>query len=130
LKYNISGNNEINPRRISGYAQFSKKLYWGENRVFINGGVRAQQWSFNKETLISPRAQFAIKPDWDADMLFRISGGVYYQAPYYKEIKDLDGTFNENIKAQKSIQLILANDYEFKMVDRPFKLTTELYYKK
>ncbi|MEZ7888831.1 MAG: TonB-dependent receptor plug domain-containing protein, partial [Cloacibacterium sp.] len=130
LKYNISGNNEINPTRISGYAQFSKKLYWGENRVFINGGVRAQQWSFNKETLISPRAQFAIKPDWDADMLFRISGGVYYQAPYYKEIKDLDGTFNENIKAQKSIQLILANDYEFKMVDRPFKLTTELYYKK
>jgi len=61
---------------------------------------------------------------------YRISGGVYYQAPYYKEIKDLDGTFNENIKAQKSIQLILANDYEFKMVDRPFKLTTELYYKK
>ncbi len=102
----------------------------GRNRVFINGGVRAQQWSFNKETLISPRAQFAVKPDWDADMLFRISGGVYYQAPYYKEIKDLDGTFNANIKAQKSIQLILANDYEFKMVDRPFKLTTELYYKK
>ena len=104
MKYNISGNNEINPTRISGYAQFSKN-YIGRKQSFINGGVRAQQWSFNKETLISPRAQFAIKPDWDADMLFRISGGVYYQAPYYKEIKDLDGTFNENIKAQNPFNL-------------------------
>ena len=130
LKYNISGKNEINPMRISGYGQLSRKFYWGENRVFVNAGVRAQHWDFNGETLISPRAQFAIKPDWEADMLFKISGGVYYQAPFYKEIKDLDGNFNPNIKAQRSIQLIVGNDYEFKMVNRPFKLTTELYYKK
>jgi hypothetical protein len=130
LKYHISGQNEINPMRISGYGQFSRKFYWGENRIFVNAGARAQHWDFNNETLISPRAQFAIKPDWDADMLFKISGGVYYQAPFYKEIKDLDGNFNANIKAQRSLQLILSNDYEFKMVERPFKLTTELYYKK
>src|SRR5690606_33162274 len=115
---------------LSGYAQFSKKLFWGTNRVFVNAGVRASHWDFNDETIISPRAQFAIKPDWEMDMLFKLSGGIYYQAPFYKEIKDLDGNFNPNIKSQRSIQVILSNDYEFSMLERPFKLTTEAYYKK
>jgi hypothetical protein len=130
LRYSISGNNHIQPTRISGYAQFSKKFFWGENRMFLNAGVRASHWDFNDETIISPRAQIAIKPNWDMDMLFKLSTGIYYQAPFYKEIKDIDGQFNRNIKSQRSIQVILSNDYEFKMVNRPFKLTTELYYKK
>lgn len=130
LNYSIAGQNDIDPTRISAYAQFSKKFYWGSNRVFINGGARIQNWSFNEETLVSPRAQFAIKPDWDMDMLFRLAGGVYYQAPFYKEIKDLTGAFNPDIKAQRSYQVILANDYEFKFKERNFKLTTEAYYKK
>lgn len=130
LKYQITGKNDIQTNRLSAYAQFGKKFYWGNNRVSVNAGIRASHWDFNKETIISPRVQFAIKPDWEADMLFRISGGIYYQAPFYKEIKDLDGNFNPNIKSQRSIQIILGNDYEFKMADRPFKLTTELYYKK
>jgi len=133
LKFYIAGQNHITPTRISAYAQFSKKFYWGNNRIFVNGGARIQNWSFNSETLFSPRAQIAIKPNWDMDMLFRISGGVYYQAPFYKEIKDLTGAFNSNIEAQKSYQIIIANDYEFQIggKDRkPFKLTTEAYYKK
>lgn len=130
IKYHIGGDNNISPSRISGYAQYSQKLLWGTNKVFFNAGARVQRWSFNGETIFSPRAQFAIKPDWNADMLFKISGGVYYQAPFYKEIKDLDGSFSSNIKAQKSYQVILGNDYEFRMYDRPFKLTTEAYYKK
>lgn len=130
LKYYIAGQNNITPTRISAYAQFSKKFYWGSNRIFVNGGARVQNWSFNKETIISPRAQFAIKPNWDMDMLFRVAGGVYYQAPFYKEIKDLNGDFNTDIKAQKSYQIILANDYEFQFKERKFKLTTEAYYKK
>lgn len=130
LKYSIQGENHIQPTRMSAYAQYSKKFYWGENKMFVNAGARIAHWSFNDETIISPRAQIAIKPNWDMDMLFKLSGGIYYQAPFYKEIKDLQGNFNSNIKSQKSIQVILANDYEFKMVDRPFKLTTEAYYKK
>lgn len=130
LRYNIAGQNHITPTRISAYAQYSKKFFWGTNRIFLNAGVRASHWSFNDETIISPRAQFALKPDWDMDMLFKISGGIYYQAPFYKEIKDLDGNFNPNIESQRSMQVILANDYEFEMVKRKFKLTTELYYKK
>lgn len=130
LMYNIAGRNQIEPTRMSAYAQYSQKFLWGSNKVFVNAGARVSHWSFNNETIFSPRAQFAIKPDWDTDMLFRLSGGVYYQAPFYKEIKDLDGNFNSSIKSQRSIQAILANDYEFYFDDRPFKLTTELYYKK
>ncbi|UPQ76412.1 TonB-dependent receptor plug domain-containing protein [Chryseobacterium nepalense] len=130
LMYNIAGRNHIQPTRMSAYAQYSQKFFWGSNKVFVNAGARVAHWSFNNETIFSPRAQFAIKPDWDTDMLFRLSGGIYYQAPFYKEIKDLEGNFNSSIKSQRSIQAILANDYEFYMYDRPFKLTTELYYKK
>ncbi|MDQ1803731.1 TonB-dependent receptor plug domain-containing protein [Chryseobacterium sp. PTM-20240506] len=130
LLYRIAGQNAIEPTRLSAYAQYSQKFYWGTNKVFINAGARVAHWSFNNETIFSPRVQFAVKPDWDTDMLFRLSGGIYYQAPFYKEIKDLDGNFNNTIKSQRSIQLILANDYEFQMYDRPFKLTTEAYYKK
>ena len=133
LKFHITGQNNISPTRLSAYAQFSKKFYWGNNRIFVNGGARIQNWSFNNQTLFSPRAQIAIKPNWDMDMLFRISGGVYYQAPFYKEIKDLTGAFNPDIQAQKSYQIIVANDYEFQIGSKdrkPFKLTTEAYYKK
>lgn len=130
LRFHIAGDNHIQPTRLSGYAQYSRKFFWGENRVFLNAGVRASHWDFNNETIISPRAQFAIKPNWEMDMLFKISGGIYYQSPFYKEIKDLDGNFNSNIKSQRSVQVILANDYEFRMAERSFKLTTEAYYKK
>ncbi|KQS92373.1 TonB-dependent receptor plug domain-containing protein [Chryseobacterium sp. Leaf394] len=130
LFYSISGKNHIQPTRLSAYGQYSQKFYWGSSRVFVNAGARVAHWSFNNETIFSPRAQFAIKPEWNADMLFTLSGGIYYQAPFYKEIKDLNGDFNSNIKSQRSIQAILKNDYEFTFEDRPFKLTTELYYKK
>lgn len=130
LFYSISGANQIQPTRLSAYAQYSQKFYWGASKVLVNGGARVAHWSFNDETIFSPRAQFAIKPDWNTEMWFRLSGGVYYQAPFYKEIKDLNGNFNPNIKSQRSIQAILANETEFEFENRPFKLTTELYYKK
>ncbi|QQV04084.1 MULTISPECIES: TonB-dependent receptor plug domain-containing protein [Chryseobacterium] len=130
LFYSIAGSNHIQPTRLSAYGQYSQKFFWGSNRVLINAGARVAHWSFNNETIFSPRAQFAIKPDWDTETWFRLSGGIYYQAPFYREIKDLDGAFNPNIKSQRSIQAILANEVEFEFEDRPFKLTTELYYKK
>lgn len=130
LKYAIVGNNNLQAQRISGFVQGNKKFYWGENRIFVNAGLRGQHWSFTSETLISPRMQFALKPNWDMDMLFRLSGGVYYQAPFYREIKALDGSFIPSIRAQRSLQMILGNEYEFEMYERSFKLTTEVYYKK
>lgn len=130
LFYQISGRNHIEPTRLSAYAQYSQKFFWGASKALVNAGVRVSNWSFNKETIFSPRVQFAIKPDWESEMWFKLSGGIYYQSPFYKEIKDLEGNFNPNIKSQRSIQAILTNEYEFYMYDRPFKLTTDLYYKK
>ena len=130
LYYHIGGENKVTPRRISAYAQYAQKFLWGSTKMYANAGVRVSNWSFNQETIVSPRFQLSAKPDWRSDMLFRLAGGVYYQQPYYKEIKDLAGTFNADIRSQRSYQLVLGNDYEFQMYRRPFKLTTELYYKK
>jgi outer membrane receptor protein involved in Fe transport len=71
----------------------------------------------------------AIKPNWNKDMLFRLSGGLYYQPPFYRELRDSNGSVNSNVKAQQSFHLVLSNDYSFKMWDRPFKLISEAYYK-
>ena len=132
----VRAQNNIKINRLSGFVQFSRKTEWGDHDVWYNIGIRGQTWSVTpqgqtakNQFIISPRAQFAIKPNWDSDMLFRVSGGWYSQPPFYKELRGFDGTINKNVKAQKSIHLVLGNDYSFKMWDRPFKLTTEFYYK-
>ncbi len=132
----VRANNEVDTQRFSGFIQFSRKTTWSDHEVWFNVGVRAQHWSVNpvgiaskSQTIVSPRAQFAIKPDWESDMLFRISGGLYAQPPFYRELRDFNGQVNPNVKAQKSIHMVLGNDYSFTLWNRPFKLTTELYYK-
>lgn len=130
LNYSIHAKNELKSNRFTGYAQYTKKFFWGKSKVLVNGGVRATYWDFNEEWNISPRAQIAIKPDWKkTDMTFRFNTGIYYQPPFYREIRDLNGNLNKDVKAQQSIHFILGNDYEFKMWKRPFKMTTEAYYK-
>ena len=119
-----------------GFIQYSKRDFWGDHKIWWNVGVRGQSWSVKangskaiSQLILSPRAQFSIKPNWEKDMLFRISGGLYAQPPFYKEIRGLDGTIVPNVKAQKSIHLVAGMEYSFDMWERPFKLTTELYYK-
>lgn len=126
--------NTIN--RFSGYAQYNKKTEIGSNQVWYNVGARFQSWNVSgaaidgkNQIVFSPRAQFAIKPDWNMDMVFRLSGGLYHQPPFYRELRDLDGVVNPNVKAQESVHVVLSNDYNFKMWNRPFKWVTELYYK-
>jgi CarboxypepD_reg-like domain/TonB-dependent Receptor Plug Domain len=122
--------------RFSGYAQWSLKSTWGSSEIWYNAGIRMYNWevvgdkftSYSK-TVFTPRAQFAIKPHWDMDMLFRISGGIYHQPPFYRELRDADGVVQPTVKSQKSTHLVLSNDYSFQMWQRPFKLVTELYYK-
>ncbi|MCF6297134.1 MAG: TonB-dependent receptor [Flavobacteriaceae bacterium] len=137
LYNNVRADNNIQINRISGFAQWSKKLFVKEHTIWYNIGVRAQQWTISGENImskkhfiVSPRAQFTVKPNWDKDMLFRISGGLYHQPPFYRELRDSIGIVHPEVKAQKSIHLVLGNDYSFKMWGRPFKLTTEAYYKK
>jgi hypothetical protein len=122
--------------RLSGYVQWSKKSLIGSHDVWYNFGVRAHNWQVSgdnldgkNQTTFSPRGQFAIKPDWDSDMVFRLSGGLYHQPPFYRELRGADGKVNPDVKAQQSIHVVLSNDYSFQMWQRPFKLVTEAYYK-
>jgi hypothetical protein len=126
--------NTIN--RFSGYGQWSLKSKIGTSEVWYNAGIRMHSWEVSGAEILgknqitfSPRAQFALKPDWDKDMVFRLSGGVYHQPPFYRELRNAEGVVLPNTKAQQSIHFVLSNDYNFKMWNRPFKLVSELYYK-
>ncbi|KFF05031.1 TonB-dependent receptor [Flavobacterium reichenbachii] len=126
--------NTIN--RFSGYSQWNQKTGIGSSQVWYNLGVRFQSWNVSgasvegkNQIVFSPRAQFAIKPDWDMDMVFRLSGGLYHQPPFYRELRDVNGVVNPDVKAQESVHIVLSNDYNFKMWNRPFKWVTEVYYK-
>jgi hypothetical protein len=133
---NIRKDNNVVINRVSGFLQFNQRSFWNEHEVFYNLGIRAHNWSVTgnglkskSQIIISPRAQFAIKPNWEKDMLFRFSGGLYAQPPSYRELRNFDGDLNVDVKAQKSIHYVAGMDYSFEMWDRPFKLTTEVYYK-
>ncbi|WP_194850745.1 TonB-dependent receptor [Nonlabens antarcticus] len=133
----IRANNEVQIQRIQAYAQYSSRGYWGDSEVFWNLGGRVHNWTVSgdafknsTQTVLSPRGQFAIKPDWaSTDMLFRLSTGIYYQPPFYRELRDDNGAVIPDVKAQKSVHFVLGNDWSFTMNDRPFKLTSEVYYK-
>ena len=133
---NIRGDNEVQINRISGFVQLNQKHFWNDNEIWYSIGLRTQNWNVSSDgntsktqTIISPRAQFAIKPNWEKDMLFRISGGWYSQPPSYRELRDSNGNINGALKAQKSIHYVAGMDYSFEIWERPFKLTTEIYYK-
>ncbi|MSP84921.1 MAG: TonB-dependent receptor [Flavobacteriaceae bacterium] len=122
--------------RFSGYTQLNRKTKFGNHDIWLNIGARIHHWKVSGTNVegknqieFSPRGQFAIKPDWEKDMVFRFSTGLYVQPPSYRELRDSTGTVLPNVKAQKSIHFVLSNDYSFKMWNRPFKLVTEAYYK-
>ena len=133
---NVRAINDAQIDRISGYAQWSRKTTLGNSELWLNAGVRAHNWTVSgkgitstTQTVFSPRAQVALKPDWEMDMLFRLSARVYHQPPFYRELRDSSGTVRPGVKAQKSIHIVFGNDYSFKMWDRKFRLNSELYYK-
>ena len=132
----IRGNNNVNIQRFSGFLQWSKKSEWRTHQVWTNFGIRTQFWNVTSgavtsktQSTLSPRGQISIKPNWEKDVLFRFSGGLYHQPPSYKELKNYEGEIVKDVKAQQSFQLVLANDYSFQMWNRPFKMTTEIYSK-
>ena len=134
---NIRAQNDVQINRLSGYGQWSRRTTIGSSDLWLNAGVRAHNWSVSgqdiqsiTQTVFSPRGQVSLKPNWDRDMLFRLSGGVYHQPPFYRELRDSTGTVRPGVKAQKSIHIVLGNDYSFNLWDRPFTLNSEVYYKK
>ncbi|MDB4114663.1 carboxypeptidase-like regulatory domain-containing protein [Flavobacteriaceae bacterium] len=134
---NIRAQNDVQINRLSGYGQWSRRTTIGSSDLWLNAGVRAHNWTVSgqdiqstTQTVFSPRGQVSLKPNWDRDMLFRLSGGVYHQPPFYRELRDSTGTVRPGVKAQKSIHIVLGNDYSFSLWDRPFTLNSEVYYKK
>lgn len=139
LIYTLNSRNTLNSHRIEGYIQDTYKFTSGEeNSTFytLNYGIRFSNWSFNSETIVSPRASLAIIPAFNNNMTFRLATGLYYQAPFFKELRDttkVNGvtvvTLNNRIKSQRSLHFVAAFDYRFKIKERPYKFTAEAYYK-
>ena len=136
LIYTLSAKNDVKSHRIEAYIQDTYKFAKGENYFTLNYGVRLANWSFNKETIVSPRASIALVPAFNPNYTFRFATGLYYQAPFYKEMRDTvtvnratTAVLNNKIKSQQSIQFIAAMDYRFKMLGRPFRFTAEAYFK-
>lgn len=135
--YNLMSHNDLSTNKISLYAQDTYKLMTGIGLFSFNGGIRMSYWDFNKEFLISPRVSIGFIPEGNSRIALRLAGGLYYQSPFYKEMRltetDNNGNsyqrLNSDIKSQRSVQLIVGGDYTFRAMDRPFKLTAEAYYK-
>lgn len=133
---NVRAKNSTKINRFSSFINWNHEGKIGVHKYFINAGVRGQQWRVSNyankgdsKMVFSPRLQFIFKPTWKRDMVFRFSTGMYYQPPFYRELRDFEGNVNINVDAQQSIHFVLANEYSFKMWNRPFKWTNELYYK-
>lgn len=132
----VSARNFVKTNRFSAYTQFSESKSLQIGDIYFNIGARAHYWRVSgkdidkvSQTVFSPRAQFAIKPRWGKDMLFRTAIGVYHQPPFYRELRDASGTVRPKVKAQKSIHYVLGHEYSFLLWERPFKLISEAYYK-
>jgi hypothetical protein len=120
----------LQSNRIMGYVENINKWHGtGNSTIIVTEGVRANYWDINGQTAISPRGSIAYKPNWKSDVLFRFSTGLYYQPPFYRELIDIYGNLNTNVRDQESIHYLLGSDYNFKAWGRPFKLITEAFYK-
>ena len=134
---NVRATNFVDIDRLSGFAQWNTKTLIGDSQFWITAGARFHNWlvsgneilNAKSQTVFSPRAQLVLKPDWKKDMIFRLSFGYYHQPPFYRELRDALGIVRPNVKAQQSQHLVISNDFNFKMNNRPFKLVTEGYYK-
>jgi hypothetical protein len=124
----VISENHITSNRFSAYIQDSWQLS-DTNKLILTAGVRYNYWDYNRQSIISPRASLTYKPDWNKRLVLRAAGGVYYQPPFYRELRGLDGTLYPNTRAQKSIHVVLGSDYRFLAISREFKLTSEIYYK-
>jgi hypothetical protein len=134
--YTLSSKNDIKSTRTEGYVQDIFRWHRNDTHYTLNYGVRFTHWSYNKETILSPRVSLAIVPAFNQDLTYRFAAGLYYQAPFYKEMRDTITSagitvvkLNKNIKSQRSLQFFAAMDYRFQMNERPFKFTAEAYYK-
>ena len=137
LYYTLRGEAEMRSARVQAYIQNQHKWHTASGQWILTVGGRLQWWSWNNEVLPSPRASIEWIPGWKRDFCFRLATGLYYQAPFYKELRDtVTDAFgvtriqlNKDLRAQRSAHVVLGGDYYFRAWGRPFKFTAEAYYK-
>ena len=137
LIYTLSSVNSIDTRRVEGYVQDRWRFSKGDNHFTLAYGVRFSHWSFNGETLLSPRAALSWVPAFNDRLTLRLATGLYYQAPFYKELRDTTtnaagvtvATLNDHIRSPRSVHFIAGADYRFRLKEKTFRFTTEAYYK-
>ena len=142
--YSMKARNELNANRMEAYIQDTYRFSGGtadstgngQTHYTLNYGVRMSHWNFNRETILSPRVSLAIIPANHENTTFRLAAGLYYQAPFFKELRDTTtvngvtvASLNEKIKSQRSIHFIAGYDYRFRMNNQRFKFSAEAYYK-
>lgn len=121
--------NKLSSDRISGFIQNSS-VFGASRQLRLNYGIRTSYWSINKDIVFSPRVSATFAPPNSKRLLFKFATGLYYQPPFYREMRDLQGQLNTNLKAQKSFQVVLGSEYTFESFGREFKFSSEVYYKK
>ncbi len=136
---NIRSSLESNIKRIQFYSQWENESYINDNKIYYNLGFRIHHWSVNssedissnsnKKSVISPRFQIGYVPRWNRKMIFNLKYGIYYQPPFYKELRGYSGELNPSVDAQKSTHYVFSNEYKFDLWKRPFSLNSEIYYK-
>lgn len=119
----------LNVDKYSGYVQDNIRLGDAARPVTLQAGVRFNYNSLNREFIVSPRVQFSYKPDWEKDIVFKTSAGVYDQPPFYREMRGYSGIVNTALKSQKSKQIVAGFDYNLSTGEHPMRITTEAYYK-
>lgn len=129
LNYATKSNNNLSTNRYTCFIQNTWNFFLKNSDMSLTAGIRGNYWDFSEQFLVSPRATLSYKPNWKKDILFRFSAGYYFQPPFYRELRDFDGTINHDIKAQESIHFVIGSDWNFTAWERPFKVVTEIYYK-
>lgn len=138
--YSLRAKNKIDTKRLEAYLQDTWHWRSGNDSLptlyTLNYGLRFAHWDFNRESIVSPRASLSITPGWNRNLTFRFATGLYYQAPFFKELRDTTtvngvtyANLNQKIKSQRSIHFIASMDYRFQMMERKFKFSAEVYYK-
>ena len=130
LYYTLRASNYLESNRFTAYLQNTYKQDLEKMTLSATTGLRLQYWSLNNQTVVSPRVSVAMKPYWNRDVMFRVAAGYYYQMPFYKEMRDMQGKIHTDISAQRSIHFVMGMDYNLSIWKRPFKIISELYYKK
>jgi hypothetical protein len=137
LYYTLKSDTTMSSWRTTAFFQDTYKWNMDAGILSVTGGLRGNYWTFNKELLVSPRFSVTFLPHWKRDFSFRFATGLYYQSPFYKEIRqtvtdsvgNVTVKLNSDIKAQRSVHFVLGGDHYFRLMGRPFKFTTEAYLK-